>query len=228
MAIKIQSIQCSNCGADLKYEEGRQMIFCSYCGKQVVLTNDNEYVYRMVDEARMKEAETERLVRLKQLALEENESNEFSSVQKTILSLWIPLSIIIIIICIFKWAIQGDFVNGTLMLFYLGGPVIGGGAYLIFKYIPEKRYEKIIAQRGGIRIPKSCEPFSEQNYEVLKAAFSAAGFLNVTCVNLHDISLGLFQKPGKVERVTVNGQEIVSGGKMFLPDDNIVITYHGK
>ena len=30
----------------------------------------------------------------------------------------------------------------------IGGPIIGGGAYLIFKWLPEKENEKIIEKQG--------------------------------------------------------------------------------
>ena len=40
------------------------------------------------------------------------------------------------------------FTSGFLMLFYIGGPIIGGGAYLIFKWLPEKENEKIIEKQG--------------------------------------------------------------------------------
>ena len=71
MAIKLIPVKCPECGASLNAEEGRQQIFCQYCGAKIILSNDNEYVYRHIDDARIKQAETEQLVQLKKLEQEE-------------------------------------------------------------------------------------------------------------------------------------------------------------
>ena len=47
----------------LPVEEGRTHLFCSYCGSQIILTNDNEHIYRHIDETEIKRIESnERLV----------------------------------------------------------------------------------------------------------------------------------------------------------------------
>ena len=69
MALKITSVKCPECGAVLQIEEGRKQIFCSYCGANVIMTNENEYVYRYVDEAEVKHAETEHIIQMKKLEL---------------------------------------------------------------------------------------------------------------------------------------------------------------
>ena len=56
MAIKLNSVKCPECGATLPIEEGRTQIFCSYCGTKVIVTNENEYLYRHIDEAEIKHA----------------------------------------------------------------------------------------------------------------------------------------------------------------------------
>ena len=48
------------CGAD-----------STYCGAKVLISNENEYVFRQVDEAGIQKAETERLIKLKELELQE-------------------------------------------------------------------------------------------------------------------------------------------------------------
>jgi hypothetical protein len=44
---------------------------------------------------------------------------------------------------------------------------------------------------------------------------------------MHDLILGIRQKPGLVESISVNGKRISSGGEIYLRDTPIVITYHG-
>ena len=39
MALKFNSIKCPECGANLPIEEGRDTLFCSYCGNKIIVTN---------------------------------------------------------------------------------------------------------------------------------------------------------------------------------------------
>lgn len=65
------SVKCPNCDATLEIEEGRRQAFCTYCGAKIIINNENEYVYRRIDEAKVRQAETDRMIRLKELELEE-------------------------------------------------------------------------------------------------------------------------------------------------------------
>ena len=227
MAIRFVSVKCPECKADLPMEEGRKEMFCSYCGTKVIMYNNNEHIYRHIDEAKIKKAEAEKAVRMRELDIAEKADAQWSGLRKTLTIIWIILSLIIIALCIVKWAVQDDYLNGILMLFYLGGPIIGGGAVLIFKVLPDKEKEKTISRSGGIRFPKSLEPFEGKNVEAVRAALESAGFYNIRCINLHDIKLIRFYE-GKVESISVNGERIITGGKVFMPDVPITITYHGK
>ena len=118
------------------------------------------------------------------------------------------------------------YTSGFLMLFYIGGPIIGGGAYLIFKWLPEKENEKIIEKQGGIRFPNGLTPFSEKKYFAVEDSLRSAGFKNISCVNLHDSNLlTALVSSDKIDKITINGSTIMSGGKIYMPDVPIVITY---
>lgn len=56
--------------------------------------------------------------------------------------------------------------------------------------------------------------------------FSSAGFTNIQCVPLNDLTTGLLKKPHMVESNTINGQKINSGERKFSPDASVVISYH--
>lgn len=71
MAVNFISVKCPDCGASLDIEKGRKKVFCTYCGAKVLINNDNEYVYRHIDEAGIKQAETDRMVRMKQMEMAE-------------------------------------------------------------------------------------------------------------------------------------------------------------
>ena len=64
--MKLISLRCKNCGAELQADPGRKEIYCSYCGTKLIVDNDFQITSRIVDEARLKEAE----VRLKELEYE--------------------------------------------------------------------------------------------------------------------------------------------------------------
>lgn len=73
MAIKFVSVKCPEYGAMLDVEEGSQQLFCSYCGAKVMIQNDNEYIYRHIDEASIKQTEASAMLRMKELELEAKE-----------------------------------------------------------------------------------------------------------------------------------------------------------
>ena len=57
-------MRCTSCGAELQVDPERKQVFCSYCGTKLMLDDDSvEVTNRIIDEARIKEAE----VRLKEL-----------------------------------------------------------------------------------------------------------------------------------------------------------------
>ena len=69
MAVKFISVKCPECGANLDIEEDRKTVYCSYCGRKILLHNENEHVYRYIDEAEIKQAEA----RLREVALAEKQ-----------------------------------------------------------------------------------------------------------------------------------------------------------
>ena len=230
LGYKLISVKCPDCGQTLSIEENRTQAFCSYCGAKVLISNENEFVFRQVDEADIKKAETERLIRLKELELQEQREIHGRNLRRVLTRIWLTISIILLIIIIAQMAgSSSGFTSGFLMLFYIGGPIIGGGAYLIFKWLPEKENEKIIEKQGGIRFPSGLSPFADKKYFSVQDTLRSAGFTNITCVNLHDLNLLTALVNGdKIDKITINGKQITSGGRMYMPDVPIVITYHGK
>lgn len=240
MAVKFTSVKCPECGANLPIEEGRERIFCSYCGTSVIMTNENEKIIRHVDEAKIKRAETDRMIKLEQLDLERRrldqeikDAERTSKIQTVLTKFWIVVVIILFCICIGLLLIRDEdgslgWVYAFLFFFFVGAPVAIVGGVFVFRVLPEKAAQKRLIIQGGVRFPKKLEPFSEQNFQHMRSALVSAGFQNVECVNKHDIILGIFTKTDQVETVSVDGKEITSGGKVYYPDVPITITYHGK
>lgn len=62
--MKLINMRCTNCGALLEIDAERKEVYCSYCGTKLLIDNEEIHITnRIVDEARLKEAE----VRLKEL-----------------------------------------------------------------------------------------------------------------------------------------------------------------
>ncbi len=224
----MRTFNCPSCGAEITLEVGnRDFGFCQYCGSKIML-DDYRITHRYVDEAQITQSENEKILRLKELEIQKANQSRINMLTTPLTIIWLLLSFVILISCVVKWALQDDWTEAYIMLFCLGVPVIGGGAYLIFKFIPDRDQDRIALNSGGIRFPKSIEPFQEQNYLNVKTVLSNTGFRNITCINLHDVKLGLLQKPDTVETISVGGTNIMSGGRVYMPDTPIIITYHGK
>lgn len=70
--MKLISLKCPECKADLNIEEGRKMCYCQYCGTRILIDdNSSTRTYRKIDEARIKEAEVDKAIRLKELEIEQ-------------------------------------------------------------------------------------------------------------------------------------------------------------
>lgn len=196
------------------------------------MLDDYRETHRYVDEAQITQSENEKILRLKELELQEANQNRIDKITKPLTIIWLIISVIILYVCIMNFTSSDgwDTYIAILMAFFLGVPVIGGGAYLIFKIIPEREQNRIAINSGGIMFPKSLEPFQGRNYLTVKEVLSNAGFKNITCINLHDIKFGLLQTSyiDIVETISVNGTRILTGGKVYAPDSPIIITYHGK
>lgn len=82
LRMKVISLTCPGCGANLSMEDGRKQCFCQYCGMKIML-DDESITYRTVDEARIKEAELQAMLKLKQMEVEEQKRNDRKAEVKT-------------------------------------------------------------------------------------------------------------------------------------------------
>lgn len=220
MAINLISVKCPQCGADLSVENGREFSFCSYCGTKVMMSNENEHIYRNIDEARIKEAETERMVLMRQLDMEEK-----SSVSKKLLvAIWILGTAILIILGIIGLSIDNEGLGMCMMLGMCVGMWGGLGLFGTSSKKKPRRY----AGSNEVVITEAMEYCSEKNYNAIVALFKGAGFTNVTAIPLNDLNMFNQKKNGQVESVTINGNDEFEEGDVFPKDSNVLITYHSK
>ena len=91
---------CPNCNANLTIDDNnRDFAFCQYCGAKIML-DDYQVTERIIDEARIKESETERIIRLKELELEERKqlAKEKAKKNKIIASIILGITGILMIV----------------------------------------------------------------------------------------------------------------------------------
>ena len=98
--MKLISLKCPECNAKLDVEEGRKQVYCTYCGTKILLDNENETVHRRIDDAKIKRAEADASVKLKELEIKEYQMHQSNRRRKirTILSvslLLVGLSILL-------------------------------------------------------------------------------------------------------------------------------------
>ena len=62
----MRKCNCPHCGAPLEFDDSRDFGFCQYCGSKVTL-DDYRTTSRIIDEARIKEAETDQMLKMKAL-----------------------------------------------------------------------------------------------------------------------------------------------------------------
>lgn len=215
MAVKFTSVECPSCGAHLSVEEGREKIFCEYCGTQIIVTNENEHTYRQVDEAAIKRAETERMVRLKELEMEEKEENQNRKSRKTAHTVAVVLGVI-----------------GSLTELVFPANLFGLFMIVIAFLVwdsdrnNQKRRTRRYVLPSEVQVTKDMTRYWEKNYNDVAALFCSAGFSNVQTVAKGDLNFLTAKKNGQVESVSINGKTGFKEGGIFQKDARVIITYH--
>lgn len=225
---------CPNCGASLKFEDdNRDFGFCQFCGAKIML-DDYRSTHRVVDEARIHEDETNRMIRLRELEIQEREREQARAdeernrqaeqerekkVKKQIF-IFTVISFISFIL-----GIALCLANYVIGLFFLSAGIITA---IISGVIKKAHKEASYAKLGMIKL--TFDPYSyhcgDNYYQSVQALYLGAGFKNVIAVNMQDLIVGILDKPGTVDSVTINGDEPVQG-KWYYPNATIVINYHG-
>ena len=68
--MKIRSLTCPLCGANLNIEEGRKTIYCSYCGAKLLLDDDSiKITLENIDHAKLHAVDANERLRNKELDL---------------------------------------------------------------------------------------------------------------------------------------------------------------
>lgn len=216
MAVKFTSVKCQECGANLPIEEGREKIFCSYCGTQIIVTNENEHTYRHIDEAEVKRAETEQLVHLKELELEEKENERSRKGRNTAFAIAGTLAII--------GAISEIAVPYNLLGIF--SIIIAMWIALFALISKDEKKARCILSPYEVQVTENMASCGGKNYQAVVSLFQSAGFSNIKAVALEDLNFLTARKNGQVESVSINGRDHFDTEDIFQKTDRVIITYH--
>ena len=138
---KIISLKCPECGVTLDVEEGKKFYFCNYCGSKILIDDGNtNNTNRIVDEARIREAEISRELRLKEMELDNKKRR--NTVIVTILKIIVTIPLLLAIICmitVLSMMFSDNGMSGNeSMIALLGGTIIIGIIILWFMWFRRK------------------------------------------------------------------------------------------
>lgn len=218
MAIKMVSVRCPDCGASLDVEEGRTQLFCSYCGAKVIIQNDNEYIYRTIDDAEVKQAETQRMVMLKQLEMEEKAKQD----KKGYIRIWLGATAILFLLGIIGIMRQEEYGYLCLLL------DMSVGMMGVFFIDGNKKKTPLIVNDNQLVISNAMTQCRNKDYRSAVSLFRAAGFTNISEIPLKDLSFFSRKDNGKVAEVAINGNTEFEENDVVLKTARITITYHSK
>ncbi len=182
-----------------------------------------KYIFRQVDEARIKQTEVDAAFRMKQLEIQEKELEQIKSAHARkcricmavfVLSIiliyvspdtvWLGLFLLTIIFytIIFDWASYGEEKNNLI--------------------------NKIAVPIHSVKITSAMEHYAGRTAKDIKNEFFSAGFTNIHTEPVRDLNILNLFKSGRVKKVEINGDPIYQTDNVFDKNSKIVIYYHSK
>ena len=216
----MRACQCPNCNAQISFDESREFGFCQYCGTKIIL-DDYRSSHHIVDEARIQETETDRIIRLRELELEEKENDR--SRKGRMIAFMIALAFVLVgaLVEVF------DHYNTLGIFIMLGGVYIAMFTFMSADSQKKKLTEARNARNGMIKLTSAATEYTGKNYRSLEATYARLGFQNIVSVNMRDLRFGLLNKPGTIDSITIDGEE-PNEGTWYSPHAKVLISYHGS
>lgn len=216
----MRTIKCTNCSANLTIQDdNRDFAFCEYCGTKIML-DDYRSTHRVVDEAKIKQAEIDKEIKLKQLELIEQQQNNNKKSRKVKLIVSFIVFGIAIIIGAFNDEISSAILLALTVILFIW----------IFDSIETNNSINNMSMLSTdmVRVPDSVMGYKNMNYDMVAKMFENAGFHNIQLVPMGDLVLGVFNTPNVVDRILINNELVVQGGGTYSPGARVVIYYHSS
>ena len=224
----MSSLKCPHCGAPLPPVQENVDVICSYCGSRVKITNENEYIFRTIDEAEVQRTKSERDIKLKELDLQflkEKSDNEFLKYYNVV---WAAIIAVLLIAGFFGIENAFSYAITAAILGFFGKFAYKAVSkiYLESKEVDNFKREKI--NSGYIKVPTEIglAEYKTINVDVAVRILQSAGFKNIELISLKDLHNTIRKKPGDVGAVVINGTTLLLSNDLFPPDAKVVIKYH--
>lgn len=223
--MNIISIKCPDCGASLEVDENREMVFCSYCGAKIVLQNENEHIERKIDQARVEQEKTNRLIVEHQIEMEKQEAAREEEHRQRNMMIWGGVTGVLLLIGIIGYSAGITGASICLLLAIFIG--ISGG----IKFFGRKSRSDILAQKriilsDEVIITQEMCNCIDKNYNSVVALFRAGGFTSINVIPLNDLSFLRKRMNGMVAEVSINGSTDFKCDEIVPNNSQVVITYH--
>ena len=98
--MKLTAVVCPNCGAKIQVKAGTPFCFCTYCGTQIHL-DDGSVTHREIDEARIREAELDAMLKMKKMELAEKRRQDCKKAVKYLALAIVGLGVLALILKLF-------------------------------------------------------------------------------------------------------------------------------
>lgn len=229
MSVKLIAVKCPECGATLNIEEDRTQAFCTYCGTKVLVHNENEHIYRNIDEAGIARAKTERIVKEKQMEFAERRWIAQENRKKKRAKLALGLGIaggVLMVIGFMAGEATGNSDSSLYTIAMVGMLALEAAAFVAMSGKDEEDSDSIYSDTATL--PDIAWNYERKDYKAVETVLRSAGFTNIRCVPLNDLSFGVLYKPGMVASLTINGKDNISATRKYPKDAQIVISYHSR
>ena len=213
----MRSAQCPNCNAQLSFDDiNRDFCFCQFCGTRIML-DDYRSTHRIVDEAKIKEIEANKILQMKKLEIYEKKrkASLYITITKIVVSIVLGLTGIVMLL-------SNDGLTSIIGLF----PLMAVFWIWLLSDSSNKNEDFDFGDR--ISVPSGISGYNKKEYTTIKKLFENAGFTNVQCEPIEDITTGWLNRVNTVSSITIDGKIVTEGGKKFLPDASIIIYYHSR
>lgn len=222
---QILTMTCPYCGADMDYEEGKEQMYCQYCGKKVLLVDNNtyniNYSFKNIDEPAITKSENEKIIKLKQLEMVEkiDNKNEYWKIIGYIIAL-----LFFVIGCF----LMDNNENASLALITAAMFVVmltslsNSSDYDVKEMI----VDEAIKNAGLIQV-KNIHSYYDINFSDAEKYLRSLGFCNIVTIPLHDLRFYNKKDNYKVNSITANGKSIRSDVG-YPKETSVVISYHSR
>lgn len=216
----MRNMKCPNCSASLTIQDdNRDFAFCEYCGSKILL-DDYRSTHRIVDEAKIKQAEIDKMIQLKKLELLEKEQNakQSNTIMKMIFSFFIMGGTLI----------AGFIVDGMMfMLLLIELPII------LMIFITDSELGKSnkmnnTVPNGMAMVPSNIVGYKNMDYTMVAQLLEESGFNNIQYIPMQDTVFGIVKNIGHVDRLFINNELIISGGGFYPANSKVEIYYHSS